>query len=492
MAHPSISLLLLLILALNIQRYFALECGEYSSPNNILQTRIVNGELATLGEFPWQVSIQRVARLKVQGVNGQDNKVGNNSLLEPLEEEILDNSLWGRFLWKLLASEQNVTLNQIANWPPPIPPIPTHPPNHTVPPIPTHPPNHRAPTHPPLPPLPTFPPGIGVGNPSPGQESPAHQPWPPSHPIPPGQFPPRPTFPPSHKKPGQYPPIPTLPPHPSSTFPPTQSTSIPLPTFPPRPAPNPSPRPLPTFPPTSSPSQPKPRPRPPMDNRKWQHFCGGSIIDNQWILTAAHCVESLKHTYISGMIRIVAGSVDWRNIDQQNGQIISVDRLYVHEGWSQQTGQNDVALLHLETPIEYVQQTDGKVIVNKVCLSRLMNQEHSGMATSSGWGFLSKDQRTTPDLMRRVDLPVVDHNTCRNAFARVIGVTQLQVCAGQAPRGNCMGDSGGPLVQKQGNKATQIGIVSFSIPCAVPGYPDVFTRVSKFLDWIITKTGISL
>lgn len=138
------------------------------------------------------------------------------------------------------------------------------------------------------------------------------------------------------------------------------------------------------------------------------------------------------------MIRIVAGSVDWRNIDQQNGQIISVDRLYVHEGWSQQTGQNDVALLHLETPIEYVQQTDGKVIVNKVCLSRLMNQEHSRMATSSGWGFLSKDQRTTPDLMRRVDLPVVDHNTCRNAFARVIGVTQLQVCAGQAPRGNCM------------------------------------------------------
>jgi len=54
------------------------------------------------------------------------------------------------------------------------------------------------------------------------------------------------------------------------------------------------------------------------------------------------------------------------------------------------------------------------------------------------------------------------------------------------------GDSGGPLVQTTGNKATQIGIVSFSIPCAVYGYPDVFTKVSKYIDWINQNSGNSL
>lgn len=150
----------------------------------------------------------------------------------------------------------------------------------------------------------------------------------------------------------------------------------------------------------------------------------------------------MRYTYNSGTIRIVAGTVDWRNIDEQHAQVIPVDRIIVHTGWTQQSGQNDVALLHLQSPIEYVKEQE-KVIVNKVCLSRVMNREHSGMATSSGWGFLSKDQRVTPDLMRRVDLPVVDHNTCRNAFSRVIGVTPMQVCAGQAPKGNCMVSTGG-------------------------------------------------
>ncbi|XP_017492826.1 PREDICTED: trypsin-4-like, partial [Rhagoletis zephyria] len=193
------------------------------------------------------------------------------------------------------------------------------------------------------------------------------------------------------------------------------------------------------------------------------------------------------------------GSLDWRNLDQSqrsSAQVISVDRIVVHPGWSQASGQNDVALLHLQTPLEFTRDADNAkvVTVNKVCLSRSAEGEHSGMATSSGWGFLHKDQRVSPDLMRRVDIPVVDHATCRSAFSRVIGVTQMQVCAGQAPKGNCMGDSGGPLVQKSSKggsgRATQIGIVSFSIPCAVPGYPDVFTRVAKYLDWISQNSGI--
>lgn len=189
------------------------------------------------------------------------------------------------------------------------------------------------------------------------------------------------------------------------------------------------------------------------------------------------------------MIQIVAGSTNWRQPDNEYAQMISVDRIIVHEGWTQRTGQNDIALLHLATPINYVKKD--KIYVNNICLSHDTQHEYVGVASSSGWGFTSKENRITPEILRRVDLPIVDHITCKNAFSRVIGISTKQVCAGRSPKGNCMGDSGGPLIIKSRNKATQIGIVSFSIPCAVPGYPDVFTRVSSYIDWIYAKTGIN-
>ena len=76
--------------------------------------------------------------------------------------------------------------------------------------------------------------------------------------------------------------------------------------------------------------------------------------------------------------------------------------------------------------------------MNKVCLSKDATTDYTGMAVSSGWGYLNKNSRVSPDILRKVDLPVVDFRTCHNAFSRVIDVTQNQVCAGQAPKGNCM------------------------------------------------------
>lgn len=146
--------------------------------------------------------------------------------------------------------------------------------------------------------------------------------------------------------------------------------------------------------------------------------------------------SSFRFAYSPGTVRIVAGSIDWSNIDEENGQVLSVDRIVVHAGWDKQVGQNDVALLHLQAPLTYVKNS--RVVVNRVCLSRQGSQEYSGIATSSGWGFLNKDIRVTPELLRRVDIPVVDHLSCKNAFSRVIGISPNQVCAGQAPRGNCM------------------------------------------------------
>ena len=132
------------------------------------------------------------------------------------------------------------------------------------------------------------------------------------------------------------------------------------------------------------------------------------------------------------------GSLDWRNPYSGNSQIISIERVVVHDGWNRNTGQNDIALLQTSTPIQFQKATDGSVLVNKVCLSRDSNTEYSGDAVSSGWGYLNKNSRVSPDMLRKVKLPMVNYQTCANAFSRVITVTQNQVCAGQAPKGNCM------------------------------------------------------
>ncbi|XP_075678424.1 uncharacterized protein LOC113792158 [Dermatophagoides pteronyssinus] len=625
---------LLLFYSILAKICFSLECGEFTISENILETRIVNGEIATLGEFPWQVSIQRRVRIRMtQNNQNSNNNMANVSTLPSLTDQTIiiddididndgDESLINEFYWEKnpmnlliedLLRDANYSDEQIKKWlqnppsPPPsknastttttnnniikvyppsaiinqnsilkplpidtviiesklskvtlYPPLPTFPPDHVFPPPSKH-SNDSIIKHPvssssssprpsipnpiiststtqhhypvssstPLPStrpsIPTFPSSSTTQQRYPVSSSSSSPSsiitFPPISTItsthkPTITFPPFPSsFPPiiistpkqwtwspsiTNKPPTMPPPIPTKSPLPTwspPTLPPSLPSSkppkippiiLPIPTLPPSPPP-----PLPTKQPQPQPSPPPPAP--PINNPewqwKWQHFCGGSIISNQWIMTAAHCVESMKNVYTPGMIQIMAGSTNWRQPDSEHAVQIDVDRIIVHEGWRQRTGQNDIALLHLSRPIKYVEKD--KIYINNICLSLQTQHEYDGMVSSSGWGFVSKDNRITPELMRRVDLMVVDHNTCHQAFNRVIQVTTNQVCAGRSHRGNCMGDSGGPLILKKGNRAIQIGIVSFSIPCAVPGYPDVFTRVSKYIDWISKNTGIN-
>ena len=117
-------------------------------------------------------------------------------------------------------------------------------------------------------------------------------------------------------------------------------------------------------------------------------------------------------------------------------QIINVSRVMVHDGWNRQTGSNDIAILELSTPLIFTTQ-NGLVVVNKVCIPNTQ-QQYIGNVWSSGWGFMSKYSRVSPDILRKVEIELVDYQTCHNAFANIIGVTTNQICAGIANKGNCM------------------------------------------------------
>ncbi|KAL5290159.1 hypothetical protein ACFFRR_009862 [Megaselia abdita] len=204
----------------------------------------------------------------------------------------------------------------------------------------------------------------------------------------------------------------------------------------------------------------------------YSHFCGGSIIAKNIVLTSAHCVDDRA----AKTFAVVAGSNNRAGAD---GFIVMVKAIYMHEKYDIWSVDNDVALLHLaqDLPITYksapIELAD--VLPNSGELS-----------TITGWGetVLNGDYS---DKLRSVQVPILDKEDCQNAY-KYENITNNMVCAGykEGGRDMCKGDSGGPLIYK--NK--QIGIVSWGYECGSPSYPGVYTSVPAERDWIIKTINL--
>ncbi|KAB5426621.1 serine protease, partial [Phocaeicola vulgatus] len=206
------------------------------------------------------------------------------------------------------------------------------------------------------------------------------------------------------------------------------------------------------------------------------HFCGGSIINENWILTAAHC-----HTQVSegGFIEVVAGEY---NLSHENGteQVRRAVSFLGHPKYGGNVGPFDIAVIKVEPPFEFNE------FVQPVKLP-VAGSVPKGDAYLSGWGSTSRDFGPIyPDILQKAKLPIIPLATCRKHQGQK--VHESNVCAGHldGTSSACSGDSGGPLVQRASDgSSVQIGIVSWgSIPCAGINKPAVFTKVSYFNDWI--------
>ncbi|XP_045127267.1 transmembrane protease serine 11D-like isoform X2 [Portunus trituberculatus] len=214
-------------------------------------------------------------------------------------------------------------------------------------------------------------------------------------------------------------------------------------------------------------------------------FCGASIIASQWILTAAHCVNR----YTANRANVVIGEHDWSiTEDTPVTKIKAIKEVIIHDGYNDQTMNNDIALLKLETPIVF--PTNNKVA--PICLPSAGNLFESVSAIVSGWGTLTSGG-SQPDILNHVTVQTMTNEECKNKNYSSDDITDNMICAGvsQGGKDSCQGDSGGPLVTDNATNSELIGIVSWGSGCAAEGYPGVYTRVTNYLPWIQEKTGNS-
>lgn len=216
-----------------------------------------------------------------------------------------------------------------------------------------------------------------------------------------------------------------------------------------------------------------------------RQICGGSLIDRDYILTAASCVEPATPSSVAAL-RVRVG--DFKLNSQEDGIYVerNVSVVYRHADFGPQRLQpavNDIALLKLSEPVVF---TD---YIKPICLDDGANRVDNGFNEGivAGYGKLSYSSRPPTDALYKVNLRIGTPQECQNTYAPFgVALRDEQLCAGTntlPPVDPCVGDNGGPLFVRSGpNHYKQVGIASFGLKCSGP--PAVFTRVSKYRAWI--------
>ncbi|XP_076380535.1 trypsin-7 [Megalopta genalis] len=205
-----------------------------------------------------------------------------------------------------------------------------------------------------------------------------------------------------------------------------------------------------------------------------RHVCGGAIISEEWVVTAAHCVQRA----FAPLISIKAGTSDLK----EDGIVVDAEEIITHEMYDPRDSDYDIALIRLKKPLVY----GGRV--RPILLAPVADHYQAGTkAVVTGWGVSKSNGRLTNQL-RKVEVPLVSNTECAQLYG-TRPITRRMICAGYVNLGGkdaCQGDSGGPMVQY----GKLIGIVSWGIGCARPSYPGVYTRVTVLRSWITENTGL--
>lgn len=219
-------------------------------------------------------------------------------------------------------------------------------------------------------------------------------------------------------------------------------------------------------------------------------FCGGTLIDSDTVLTAAHCLADIgkydEDGYMFTNVSVVLGSrllskapTAVGTQSNTTGERINAKTLTIHENYSSVTNANDIAWVEL----------DGTSSVTPASVNISASFPSSGTRTYvAGWGATSEGGNTS-DVLKYTGVNTLSNESCKSSlqtkrdaagrsFSEKIYPTTL--CAYSQATDSCQGDSGGPLFTYDGTKLTVVGVVSWGIGCARNNIPGIYTRVSEY------------
>lgn len=212
--------------------------------------------------------------------------------------------------------------------------------------------------------------------------------------------------------------------------------------------------------------------------QKGIHYCAGSILNKNWVVTAAHCLGSKTQVMSTSLI---AGSI-YVTGKASTTQTRSIDHYVINDLYLGGTSPYDIGMVYTKVPFIWSSAVSDVVLP-------ISNSKPTGKGFLYGWGSISKTNNAEyPTTLQVANVPIISLEACESALGvKGNDVHNTNFCTGPLSGGVgiCTSDSGGPLIQKVNGKNVLIGIASWGkLPCGQVNSPSVFVKVSAFISWI--------